>query len=84
MSAADEPDEPEDQEIDSDIYDGNEDATVERVTEYLLSHYDVTEEDVAQALEEQKDILVTGIHVMSYANYVGDKIADAMEWGICE
>ena len=69
-------------------YDGNEDATRERVRRYLKENYVDTDDTplsdarLTELLADHNETLTQGIEYLSHASYVGDQIAEAvgLDW----
>lgn len=69
-------------------YNGNEEATRERVRRYLKANYVDTDDTplsdarLTELLAEHHETLTRGIGYRSHASYVGDQIAEAvgLDW----
>lgn len=69
-------------------YQGNEDATRDRVRRYLKENYTDTDgaalsdARLTELLTDHAEVLSTGISHLSHAAYVGDQIATAagLQW----
>lgn len=61
-------------------YYGAENATVERVRRYLVENFvDVSDARASALIGDHRDLVNTGIAMVSHAAYVGDQIADREE-----
>jgi hypothetical protein len=69
-------------------YDGNEDATRDRVRRYLKENYvdtdatPLSDARVTELLADHHETVTRGIEYLSHACYLGDQIAEAvgLDW----